>query len=246
MLAKPIPSSREMLPAIGIGTYKGFDLAAGSVVSLKLADGSVVTAKIADAAVTTPKLADGAVATAKLADRAVTGGKLADQAVTSTKIAPGSVNTLQVEDGTLQASDVHAGEIVTGDGRVLSESFTVASGVTNAVLLKVPGIATIFGDCTAGVLTTKFRNDTPDALVINDSEILYGATGHTVDGSRSTPASGGVITQHGVGSYGIGTVIWQAGNYSAAGKLRAVTATVSSGNAGGTCTYTIQALATAA
>lgn len=38
MLAKPIPSSREMLPAIGIGTYKGFDLAAGDANRARLAE----------------------------------------------------------------------------------------------------------------------------------------------------------------------------------------------------------------
>ena len=38
MLAKPIPSSGEMLPALGIGTYKGFDLADGEAIRARLAD----------------------------------------------------------------------------------------------------------------------------------------------------------------------------------------------------------------
>jgi diketogulonate reductase-like aldo/keto reductase len=38
MLAKPIPSSGEMLPAIGIGTYKGFDLADGEQTRARLAE----------------------------------------------------------------------------------------------------------------------------------------------------------------------------------------------------------------
>ncbi len=38
MLAKPIPSSGEMLPAIGIGTYKGFDLADGAANHARLAE----------------------------------------------------------------------------------------------------------------------------------------------------------------------------------------------------------------
>jgi diketogulonate reductase-like aldo/keto reductase len=38
MLAKPIPSSSEMLPAIGIGTYKGFDLPDGDETRTRLAE----------------------------------------------------------------------------------------------------------------------------------------------------------------------------------------------------------------
>jgi diketogulonate reductase-like aldo/keto reductase len=38
MLAKPIPSSGEMLPAVGIGTYKGFDLADGAASRARLAE----------------------------------------------------------------------------------------------------------------------------------------------------------------------------------------------------------------
>jgi diketogulonate reductase-like aldo/keto reductase len=38
MLAKPIPSSGEMLPAVGIGTYKGFDLADGAEARARLAE----------------------------------------------------------------------------------------------------------------------------------------------------------------------------------------------------------------
>lgn len=38
MLAKPIPSSGEMLPAIGIGTYKGFDLPDGPETRTRLAE----------------------------------------------------------------------------------------------------------------------------------------------------------------------------------------------------------------
>jgi diketogulonate reductase-like aldo/keto reductase len=38
MLAKPIPSSGEKLPAIGIGTYKGFDLADGEANRARLAE----------------------------------------------------------------------------------------------------------------------------------------------------------------------------------------------------------------
>lgn len=38
MLAKPIPSSGEMLPAIGIGTYKGFDLPDGDANRARLAE----------------------------------------------------------------------------------------------------------------------------------------------------------------------------------------------------------------
>jgi diketogulonate reductase-like aldo/keto reductase len=37
MLAKPIPATGEMLPAIGIGTYKGFDLPAGEGTRARLA-----------------------------------------------------------------------------------------------------------------------------------------------------------------------------------------------------------------
>ncbi len=38
MLAKPIPATGEMLPAIGIGTYKGFDLADGAETRARLAE----------------------------------------------------------------------------------------------------------------------------------------------------------------------------------------------------------------
>jgi diketogulonate reductase-like aldo/keto reductase len=38
MLAKPIPSSGEKLPAVGIGTYKGFDLADGAEARTRLAE----------------------------------------------------------------------------------------------------------------------------------------------------------------------------------------------------------------
>ena len=38
MLAKPIPVSGEMLPAIGIGTYKGFDLPDGEATRTRLAE----------------------------------------------------------------------------------------------------------------------------------------------------------------------------------------------------------------
>ncbi len=38
MLAKPIPSSGELLPAIGIGTYKGFDLADSGASRAQLAE----------------------------------------------------------------------------------------------------------------------------------------------------------------------------------------------------------------
>jgi diketogulonate reductase-like aldo/keto reductase len=38
MLAKPIPSSGEMLPAVGIGTYKGFDLADDAETRARLAE----------------------------------------------------------------------------------------------------------------------------------------------------------------------------------------------------------------
>lgn len=187
------------------GAVRAADLGAGAVGAAALANGAVTAAKIGAGAVEGPALGNGSVTTAKLGPNAVTAAKIGGSTITAAKIAPG--------------------QVVTGDGQLVSGRLALAAGTAVTPLLTMPGIARLDVDCSAGSVPTVATTN------LSGTTLTLAASG--VNGPSTAFASGidlAAGTSVGQGNPGVGGVqrtAFQLSYTGADGAAHVATATVS-------------------
>src|SRR6185295_7066148 len=148
----------------------------GQVRNVDLARNSVNTAKIVASAVSGLQIRDGGVGNADLGNDAVTGTKIRDSsvgntelatdAVTTTKIKDAAIGTNDYGDSSIVASKIKDGEVVEGNGRMLSTALTLPDGAGATTLLSVPGLGALRASCANGVTTTQWQNTSSGSVTV--------------------------------------------------------------------------------
>jgi hypothetical protein len=224
-------------------------IVAGAVTGLQIRDASVTSADLGNDSVTGPRIRGGAVGNSDLANDAVTGNKLRAASVGNSDLTDNSIGSSKIVDGTIVAADIKDGEVVEGNGRVLSIATTLPSGASATTLLSFPGLGTLRASCAAGIATTQFANAaTTPVVVVN--QVAFHDTGAVVAGAldyvhESTVAAGAAVDQPAnKGDSGQESVMWQA-SVDDSGGDRVATMWVTAGASGANCRLTAQGLATA-
>ena len=250
------------------GQVRNVDLARNSVVTAKIVasavtglqirDASVGNADLGNDAVTGAKMRGGAVGNSDLANDAVSRPRrsapapsatreLATDAVTSAKIKDGSIGTDDYGDASIVASKIKDGEVVKGNGRMLSTALTLPDGAGPTTLLSVPGLGALRASCANGVTTTQWQNTSSGSVtVVNQSCCTRRARRRRRQRrerrERRRRRHGRPAHQPGVG--GQESVMWQASDDSSGGD-RVSTLWVTAGASGTSCRITAQGIATA-
>jgi hypothetical protein len=266
---KQIKSNAITSPKIRNGQVRNVDLARNSVVTAKIVasavtglqirDASVGNADLGNDAVTGTKvrggaignsdLANDAVSVSKIRDSSVGNTELATDAVTTTKIKDAAIATNDYADSSIVASKIKDGEVVEGNGRMLSTALTLPDGAGATTLLSVPGLGALRASCANGVTTTQWQNTASGSVTVVNQVVLH-KTSTTVaagdsDVNVATVAAGATLdqpTNSGVG--GQESVMWQASDDSSGGD-RVTTMWVTAGGSGTSCRVTAQGIATA-
>ena len=265
---KQIKANAITSPKIRNGQVRNVDLArnsvntakivASAVSGLQIRDGGVGNADLGNDAVTGTKVRGGAIGNSDLANDAVSASKIRDSsvgntelatdAVTSAKIKDAAIGTNDYGDSSIVASKIKDGEVVEGNGRMLSTALTLPDGAGATTLLSVPGLGALRASCANGVTTTQWQN-TSSGTVTVVNEIVLHRTGAPVAGDSDVnvaSVAGGATadqpTNAGVG--GQESVTWQASDDSSGGD-RVSTMWVTAGASGTGCRITAQGIATA-
>jgi hypothetical protein len=154
----------------------GPKIATGAVAARDLARGSVSAGKLASGAVTTPALANGSVAAGKLAANAVTAAALANGSVTTDKLGPNAVTGAKIAGSTITAANIQNGQVVKGNGSLVSGRLALAPGAGNSLLLSLPGIATVQVSCQGSVGSTTVTNLSGSTLTASVAAFTPGGT----------------------------------------------------------------------
>ena len=265
---KQIKANAITSPKIRNGQVRNVDLArnsvntakivASAVSGLQIRDGGVGNADLGNDAVTGTKVRGGAIGNSDLANDAVSGSKIRDgsvgntelatDAVTTTKIKDAAIGTNDYGDSSIVASKIKDGEVVEGNGRMLSTALTLPDGAGATTLLSVPGLGALRASCANGVTTTQWQNTSSGSVTVVNEIVLH-RTGAPVAGDSdvnvASVAGGATVdqpTNAGVG--GQESITWQASDDSSGGD-RVSTMWVTAGASGTGCRITAQGIATA-
>jgi hypothetical protein len=166
--------------------------------------------------------------------------------VTGVKIKDGSVAAADIADASITASKINVGEVVEGNGRMLSTAVTLAAGTGPTTLLSVPGLGALRASCANGVTTTQWQNTAPGAITVVNQLVLHlvPAPGQS-DANAASVVAGATLDQPAnTATNGEESVMWQASDDSSAGD-RVSTMWVTAGASGTSCRITAQGIATA-
>ena len=265
---KQIKANAITSPKIRNGQVRNVDLArnsvntakivASAVSGLQIRDGGVGNADLGNDAVTGAKVRGGAIGNSDLANDAVSGSKIRDgsvgnaelatDAVTTAKIKDAAIGTNDYGDSSIVASKIKDGEVVEGNGRMLSTALTLPDGAGATTLLSVPGLGALRASCANGVTTTQWQNTSSGSVTVVNEIVLH-RTGAPVAGDSdvnvASVAGGATVdqpTNAGVG--GQESIVWQASDDSSGGD-RVSTMWVTAGASGTGCRITAQGIATA-
>jgi hypothetical protein len=229
------------------GAVNSAKLAGGAVRAADLGNAAVGSGALASGAVTAAKIAAGAVGSNALATGSVGGAKLANGSVSDEKLGPNAVTGAKIAGGTITAANIAPGQVVKGNGELLSARLSLGPAPTaNSLLLSLPNIATVQLDCTTSGANTTVNNISGTTLTATVSGVNAPAGAF---GDSTAIAAGGADTLTNGGTDGVQTATWQL-SYGASTAPHVATVTVSAaGNAtGGTvgtgCEITGQALTT--
>jgi hypothetical protein len=238
------------------GAVKNVDLARNSVVTAKIVAGAVTGLQVKDASignadlgtdsVSSSKIRNGAVGNGELATDSVTTTKLRANAVTTTDIADASVTGAKITDGSLTAADIKAGEVVEGNGRMLSVAVTLPDGTGQTAILSAPGVGALRASCAAGVATMQWLNTTATPVDLTQQIVLHTPTATAAANvDASSVAAGAAETQFvpNTGTGGEESITWQASIDAGAGD-HVATLTATAGATGANCRLTAQGYAT--
>jgi hypothetical protein len=262
---KQIKANAITSPKIRNGQVRNVDLArnsvntakivASAVSGLQIRDGGVGNADLGNDAVTGTKVRGGAIGNSDLANDAVSGSKIRDgsvgntelatDAVTTTKIKDAAIGTNDYGDSSIVASKIKDGEVVEGNGRMLSTALTLPDGAGATTLLSVPGLGALRASCANGVTTTQWQNTSSGSVTVVNEIVLHKAAPGDSDVNVASVAGGATVdqpTNTGVG--GQESVVWQASDDSSGGD-RVSTMWVTAGASGTGCRITAQGIATA-
>jgi hypothetical protein len=231
-------------PKIARNAVTGPKIAPGAVGRRDLARAAVSSGKIAPAAVGAGALGTGAVTPGKLAPNAVTGATLANGSVTTDKLGPNAVTGAKIAGATITGANIQNGQVVKGNGNLLSARVVVPAGAVNATVLALPGIGLIRASCPAATASTNVLNQSGSAADVT-------AAGVNDDGSpptgtavfeRSVVASGTASPT--LTSGGGGAIAWRIAYADAAGVAHVASAWVAVGLDATDCVVSAQGLTT--
>jgi hypothetical protein len=165
--------------------------------------------------------------------------------VTGPKIKDGSVTGADMTDATITASKIKDGEVVEGNGRMLSTAVTLPDGAGQTTLLSVPGLGALRASCANGTTLTQWQNTGSGAITVVNQLVLHLASPGRSDANAASVAAGATFDQPAnAGTNGEESVMWQASDDSSAGD-RVSTIWVTAGASGTSCRITAQGIATA-
>jgi hypothetical protein len=225
-------------PKIKRNAVTGTKIAPGAVGRRDLARGAVSAGKIAPAAVGAAALGTGAVTPSKLASNAVTGATLANGSVTTEKLGPNAVTGAKIAGATITGANIQNGQVVKGNGNLLSARVVVPAGAVNATVLTLAGVGVIRASCAAGTASTNFLNQSGSAADVTASGVNAG----TAVFQRSAVANAAASPTLTSGS--AGAIAWRIDYADAAGVAHVASASVAIGPAAGGCLASGQALST--
>jgi hypothetical protein len=256
---KQIRNNAITSPKIRNGQVKNVDLARNSVVTAKIVAGAVTGLQIKDASVGNADLSNDSVSAAKIRGGAVGNSELANDAVTSSKLrassvgnsdlADNAIGSSKIADGTILAADIKDGEVVEGNGRILSIAATLPDSASGTPLLTTPGLGALRASCTAGVATTQWSNTAATPVVVVN-QVAFHDTGVVAAGDldyvhEATVAAGATVNQPtNVGDSGVESIMWQA-SVDDSGGDRVATIWVTAAASGANCRLTAQGVSTA-
>ncbi len=197
-------------------------IVAGTVTGLQIRDASIGNADLGNDSVNAAKVRAGAVGNSELANDAVTSAKLRAASVGNSDLADNSIGSSKVADNTLTAADIKDGEVVEGNGRIVSVAVTLPDGAAGTPLLGAPGLGALRASCTAGVATTQWSNTTATPVVVVNQALFHDATAPVagdLDYVREATVAAGATTDQptNLGTNGVESVMWQASVDDAAG-----------------------------
>jgi trimeric autotransporter adhesin len=212
---------------------------ANAVNSARLAPGAVRAADLGAGAVVGAALADGAVTGAKLGPGAVAGGNLANGAVTDAKLGPNAVTGAKIAGATITAANIAPGQVVKGNGELVSGRLTLGVNTAASLLLSLPGLATVQVSCSATGEVQTIVNNISGALL--DVTAAGQATGPSPIVVATTLSSGAAALLLPAAAQ---NVTWQlSSGTSAAPRVATVTTGAFGGNPAG-CVAAGQAVTT--
>ncbi|HEX5865905.1 MAG TPA: hypothetical protein VF014_16895, partial [Casimicrobiaceae bacterium] len=204
---KQIKNNAITSPKIRNGQIKNVDLARNSVVAAKIVAGAVTGLQIKDASVGNSDLGNDSVNGAKvrggtignsdLANDAVTSAKLRGSSVGNSDLADNAIGSSKIADGTILAADIKDGEVVEGNGRILSIAVTLPDGASGTALLSAPGLGALRASCTAGVATTQWANTAATPVNVINQALFHDGTAPVVgdlDYVREATVAAGAAT----------------------------------------------------
>lgn len=228
---------------IASNAVTGPKIASGAVTARDLARGSVSAGKLASGAVTTSALANGSVAAGKLAANAVTAAALANGSVTTDKLGPNAVTGAKIAGSTITAANIQNGQVVKGNGNLLSVRLVVPAGAVNATVVTLPGIGTIRASCVSGAEETSFVNQSGTTVGVTAWGARPGPT-DPLAGIQQNTLANGLSTSASSGTGGGQGIDWQISYTDAAGVVHVATVSVSLLPAPPNCVATAQGLTT--
>jgi hypothetical protein len=211
------------------GTIISSDLAASSILNGNLGNGAVSGTKIANETIGTQKIENGAIASDKIGAGAVIASKLGANSVTTSAIAPDAITAAQIANG----------QVVEGNGQLVSFQTTVASNAIDTPLLSFPGLGVLEADCSAtGVATVGFVNTSGTSISLRQWGVVNGTPDEATILS-TIPPNGAIIDQTaGVG--GVMGITWMA-SLGQGSSVQLATINVSTNGVGTDCVVSVQA-----
>lgn len=118
------------VPNIASGTFTGFELGSGSVISGRVASGQIGFGHLADNSVQSGSIASGQLSRFHVASGSLAGFELGSGAIVSGRIASGQVGVRHYADGSIQSGAIGSGQLASGH---MDQNFiTNIAGATNS------------------------------------------------------------------------------------------------------------------
>lgn len=219
----------------------GAKISGGAVGSKDLARGAVTSGKIAGGAVTGPGLATGAVTSSKLAGGAVGGAALGNGSVTNAKLGPNAVTGAKIAGSTITAANIQNGQVVKGNGSLLTANQLLPAGAVETTVLALPGVGLLRASCPAGEPVVSFTNQSGATARVT----AWGVDGSSNPVMQLTSLASGLSTA-GIPATGLDSLglHYQVAFAGPGGVQEVTTAAITAGPSGTGCAVTAQALTT--
>ncbi len=152
----------------------------------------------------------------------------------------------KIADSSITAADIKDGEVVEGNGHVLSVAVTLPDGTGQTAILSAPGIGALRASCAAGVATMQWLNTGTTPVDLTHQIVLHAPTATPSANADSTSVAAGASETQFLPNTGIGgeeSVTWQASIDATAGD-HVATVWATAAASGANCRLTAQGIAT--